>query len=1331
MRLIRRPDRQRPWWLAVGVLAFVLLFTIVSAAPTVPEASGSTSEIQPASDGKPPRFNRAPSFDRFSSLESSQIPASGRLDTRPPSRDLTFPTLEGPAANEVPVNYRSQEMGPMAKQMYGGGNFAVVAKWRQFMRRVRAIYPEKQEKLRQKKEQRIAALRAQRGEVEVYPHYQLTHEELAAARKASVIAEADERHRAATRANEAAALRRASTQETGAAARVALDPTSNFEASPRSHRPAPFASMEGTSRTARSAGYVQLSRDPSSSWDAKMMLRQAATRVEGANVRINDALRQMPLPEVPLSELGHLRLRKRSGASASTPPDPNVPARDQGEGSVVVSAIPGQAGIHEPSRLLKRMWPFRKNKYKQLGSSSAGSSSEAHATTAAPLEALDQFYYPGQKIVITNDGRGHSNFNFMMLTEAGDSHQSYQWSQLPANIKAALTKRITNLEHAVQHGVTKSEAKELGIPIASFPNYASDAIQHPLYPQQFIDIARNGRGEIVFKRPDGQYVKFSELDNNVKAYMERSSPRSAYVDEAIRTAQRAPRVRKRAVDTLDDKVGQVQRRAAPSTSSYLDRGTDLVEPSRGVASSDGVSTSFSDQAGKWEHTRLQRRGGGSSSTARSLGAGSSSGDSSRIELPTASSYVQYPGRKITITREDHNPPFKVNILKEDGSGIMEAHWWPNLPDELKKALTKQVENLQKVLDSGVPAEEARRQGIKIAESYRDTSDPYDHPLFPAQRYKITAKGSKIKFEAGGKKFEFQKLPNHVQRFIRSAKDALGLASEAADKAEGEELARIRRRLPRKYRKRAVDTDDDDHQARKRELSVLHKRGDPPGTGSSAAGSSRQTASLQPGMRIFPYPGQTMTITRADGPGEPYEFHFFRENADAPHLSRSWSELPEDFKKVVRQRREFGFVPVAAESRMPPHDARRVGIKVASRPYDPNNAYFHPSYPSENIQISRDGQGQVMFRSGRGAVAFSQLPPHLRSYMQGRPNPHLLLKEAIESSHPVPSVTYPGERILVTQGHDGSFVHYIARAQGRDWSHQTERLSSLPHVQAMLDEDRIKVASNVLDTDNAVFNPERSPEQIHIRNINGELEFQRQTPFLTHEFVKLGELPDHLRHYLTTSEEAQRVMREARSSLPHVRKRAIPAGEETLLARAGGGSIPTVTLGKGGSSGSPSDVDAPQRNILRWFKSLGSSPSTIPGYGVRTSRELKYPGQGIRFSMTARRANFWPFNGFEGDNVMLMPFGSLKPEEQRLVQESSPNFQDVLSGKVEDVQWTKAVDGFDYLTYYWPDKGPEKLVETTRDNGVFYSRQSLDGKPIGDKAFYQLSELPKHLQDFIK
>ncbi|SJX60680.1 uncharacterized protein SRS1_11908 [Sporisorium reilianum f. sp. reilianum] len=1081
MRLIRRPDRQRPWWLAVGVLAFVLLFTIVSAAPTVPEASGSTSKIQPASDGKPPPFNRAPFFDHVSSLESSQIPASGRLDTRPPSRDLTSPILEGPAANEVPVNYRSQEMGPMAKQMYGRGYAAMVAKWRRYMGQIYNSYVQRQEKLRQQREEkRIAALQPHRGEVEVYPHHQLTDEELAAARKASVIAEADERHRAATRANEAAALRRASTQEPGAAARAALEPTSNFEASPRSHRPAPFASMEGTSRTASSAGYVQLNRAPSSKWDTDMMIRQAAARVEGASVRINDALHQIPLPKVSLSELGHLRLRKRSGyprsgASASTPPDPNVPARDQGEGSVVVSAITGQAGIHEPSRLLKRMWPFGKDKakYKQLGSSSAGSSSEAHATTAAPLEALGQFHYPGKKIAMTLQGREErKSLHFMMLMEKGRSYQSYSWENLPADIKAALTERFTNLEQAV-HGVTESEAKQLGIPIATFPDYASNAIQHPLYPQQFIDIARNRQGETVFKRPDGQYVKFSELDKHVKTYMERSSPHLSYVDEAIRAAQRAPRVRKR----------------------------------------------------------------------------------------------------------------------------------------------------------------------------------------------------------------------------------------------------------------AVDTDDDDHQARKRELSVLHKRGDPPGTGSSAAGSSRRTASLQSETRIFPYPGQTMTITRADGPSEPYEFHFFREKAKAPHLSRSWSELPEDFKKVVRQRPELGYVPVTAESRMPVPDARTImKIKVASQPYDSNNMYFHPSYPSENIQISRDGQGQVMFTRGdRGAVAFSQLPPHLRSYMQGLPDPSPLLREAIASSRPVPSVTYPGEHILVTKGPDGDFVHYLAPAQGRGWTYDSKKLSELPRVQAMLYEDRIKVANDVLDTDNAVFNPERSSEQIHIRNINGELEFQRQTPFLTHEFVKLGDLPDHLRHYLTTSEEAQRVMQEA-SSLPHVRKRAIPAGEETLLPRAGGGSIPTVTLGKGGSSGSPSDVDAPRS---RWFKSLGLSPSTTPGYGIQTSQEFEYPGQGIRFSMKAGRANFWPFNGFEGDNVMLMSFDSLEPEEQRLVQESSPNFQEVLSGTVKDVQWTKAVDGVNYLTYHWPDKGPEKLVETTRNNGVFYSRQSLDGKPIGDKAFYQFSELPKHLQDFIE
>ncbi|TKY90855.1 hypothetical protein EX895_000853 [Sporisorium graminicola] len=1051
------------------------------------------------------------------------------------------------------------------------------------------------------------------------------------------------------------------------------------------------------------------------------------------------------------SAIPHRPLRKRFVTSSHL----DGHAVDEGPGrgaagSDGASPFSYQDGPRELSGLQRRGSTESKQKYKPVrssaASSSAGLSSQGYPIEP-PLEVQGTFYYPGKRIVISRLGRGRDLYHFNLFPETGTmSYQSYSWSRLPPALKEALIGSIEHLDTVAGSDLPAEAAERHNIRLAPHPLDTSYAYEDPRFPSESIEISRNGQGNVVFKRPNRSWVTFGKLDRHLRMFME-NADRTPLLDEAVRAYEAAKgKFPKRAVDTDAEKEDQVEWRADPSPSSHL---TDDPSVERKLST-------------------LQKRGGKYSSTGDSSEAGPSSAGYSRIDGERET--FDYPGRLITITYEGlHSPPFLFHELNEDRTGRIQSYKWPQLPDDVRVGLTKQAENLPTVMQSSLSARGAEAGGVKIASSLNDVSKAYRHPLYRPETIKLKRKKpGKVAFKRpGGQWSELDKLPGHLRSYMEKKAGDSGLLAEAV----GKDLRTLSRSVPPRPWKRAVDiVDDKAHQVQRQVISSTGSEAGPStspyldghteamersrgATVNSSASSSpdpsvdREALRLQKradtssgSSRIFGYPGQKMSITRADKDHESYELHLFRESEESPYGSGSWSVLPAKFKRVVAKK--LPFLPAILESGVSARDARLAGIKVASEPFDPNNMYFHPSYPAENIAISRDGQGNVVFkRGGRAPVPFSQLPPHLRSYMQEVSNPPDILRDTISTSDPLPSVSYPGEHILVTRNNDGRFwLHELAPQRGQLYTHNTERLNDHPRASALMSLGKLRVARNIEDLGAAIENPEKGPEQIHIEPINGQLWYQRQTPYVTHEPVIFDELPEYLQHYLLTSPEALQVKAAATRRLGPLRKRAISEsarGDKVLQARAGQGLIPTVTLGESGPSSAPRARGGQKRTwgakASNWFENLvnrkasSSSPPRPSGAVVR-HRTIEFPGQGIKALPNGRGG--WAFTtvpAFYNHNVYIRTFEQLNDDEKKLLQGAHPG----IPASTDHLPGDETGSGPNTRVAFWPEQGPELIHETTRTDGLTYSRQTRDGRPIGDKPFFLSSELPEHLRDFIE
>lgn len=892
MRFIGRPGRQRPWWLAVGMLTFVLLFTIVSAAPadskdeneiqpaspgprepsprtTVseirsaspeawePRSQSGVSEIQPASDSdgeleRVPSKERADSFEHHSGDHISQEINFKGGRASPPSSHFTFPRTRTPAANEVPVTYRSPRVSRWERVNFKlkKPEITRLLSWRTFTEKLKKINLRLQERRRRNaknrisraKERRVARLLSQPGEQPAVVRHQLTLEELTNLKRekaeAPAAAEAEER-------------RRATVQEVEAAVRAPpAPPTRQLETTGGSiqllERPAISAApVEGSSGEAAHSVGVKLSSNPASDWDA--VARKAKARVEQGAAEITDSLHRGDLPKQIIGIGRQISLRKRSGVSTSkggndaSHVDEHAEAVEASRGAVGsdgVASLPGQDGARALPRLWRRGGGSSKDKYSKLESSS-----EVHL-------------YPGQLITITheepdpNSGSKHPSFRFHILNEARDGIEgSYWWSELSKSVQTGLEKKATNLPRVAVSRMSKAEAEEQGIKIASKQADVNQAYEHPLYPPGNIMVSRE-KGKIVVKMPDGKKMAFNKVPHPWARWLQSREDQSVLLSEAAgkdlsKIIQSAPRpLWKRAVDTDDNNDHRVQRRVDRSTSFHLDERAEAVQASRGAAGSEGVA-SLPDEAGSRQLPRLQKRLGnlfgkrkpykylGSSSTRSSGVIPSSGGDQVEPDLAVLAEY-SYPGKAIAIMRLEGEGPdtYRFSEINEERTGIYQTYTWSNLPLKLKEALVGDIPHLRTVVESGLSAAEAERQQIRLA-SLTSASNTYQHPLYPAETIAISRNGrGQIVFKGRrGQYVSFKGLDKHLQKHMENNSHISTLLDEAIREA----------RMPRRVRKRAVDAGDGkDHQVQKR-------------AGSSSA--SWAGPSEGPESTVLEYPGE--------------------------------------------------------------------------------------------------------------------------------------------------------------------------------------------------------------------------------------------------------------------------------------------------------------------------------------------------------------------------------------------------------------------------------------------------------------------------------------------
>ncbi|KAF6767385.1 hypothetical protein PSEUBRA_004471 [Kalmanozyma brasiliensis GHG001] len=583
----------------------------------------------------------------------------------------------------------------------------------------------------------------------------------------------------------------------------------------------------------------------------------------------------------------------------------------------------------------------------------------------APGQAETTISYPGKKFIVTrvsNDPR--TPYRISVLTEdARNIVGTSKWSDLPSSLQTRLSRQVPNLGVFASSNAPASDASRWQIKLGSHAFDDEAVYAHPDYPPELLQVVRLPSGKVVFQRNFGQMLKFSQLPQHLRAYMESQPSLRGMLADAIETTTRTG---------LPQRGARFFKRAPPE---YLQT-------------------------------------------------------------------VQYPGKKVVITRDPNDPltSYRLNFLNEDARSLSDYRKWSQLSESLQSRLFQQAPNMGTFASSHLPESEASRLDVKLGSHLFDTENAYVHPEFPPETIQVLRKSSgKVVFSrASGELVKFSQLPGHLRSYLRSQPGIEAILADAGrtTKKFGFPLRSFRffKRAPletlhtveyvhagfpaetiqilRKSSGKIVFQRGSENAVKFAELpahlkAYLHSQPALSGAlaeatrGTNKQGFSHNTArgfrffkrapptpTMDHPLHTIPYHGERITLTQ--GRDGKYVFNFVRLRSDGVpdklYRTTRWSALPSE----IRQHFEgIPGVKIVAKSTMSPGYARTLPVMVADEPFDLTQAFHHPERKAETISVWPTDQG-IMFQRQtatrvHGLQPLESLPEHLQTYLRAEPS----------------------------------------------------------------------------------------------------------------------------------------------------------------------------------------------------------------------------------------------------------------------------------------------------------------------------------------------------------
>ncbi|KAJ9476538.1 DNA polymerase subunit alpha B [Pseudozyma hubeiensis] len=638
---------------------------------------------------------------------------------------------------------------------------------------------------------------------------------------------------------------------------------------------------------------------------------------------------------------------------------------------------------------------------------------------------------------------------------------------------------------------------------------------------------------------------------------------------------------------------------------------------------------------------------------------------------------------------------------------------------------------------------------------------------------------------------FEELPDHLKQFLRwqsqSGLDYPWLSAVRFRKRSFLPSSDIDVVKPAQLRKRTQE-----HQSG----ASLGKRtlnGSPSLAGTSARSDRFQT---------FTYPGEVIerrgkfrkkiVLTRLEGNHyTPYRFHFLDETGTKATSSSKWSSLsPTVQEGLERQSREVGYV---ASTALRVQDGRQHGVKIGEHPFDLNAAYFHPEYPSENVKILRNPRGEVVFQRGAAnPIRYSELPSHLKSYLEGQRSvrdfmleaeqaARRLRKRSLETRAPpthVAFVRYPGKKIVITvlEGDRESLFRFHLLHEDGKTVYKTSSWSSLssdirdglkaqePKIGSVVEshlskegarQQGVKIGEDAFDLANAYAHPEFLARDIRISHTkDGKIVFDvdRSRP------VEFSELPPHLRVFVMGDGNLDMVVRAAAEEAGHRLHKRVTSAEAQLLGRRAGSdddadevrkvveSVPASKgVGAGSSASALSDgmvTDTPgnaptsargsgRSELFRQFGPTGR-PYKLLDDSQLYFEDHHYGGEGFRVLRNNKGYRFARFRGNGDEPATFEPFYALSESDKNELRTLLPGVdQMVVRGPTFEQLQLLRKSG-DFGSVYLDGKEPEQIWVTQQERGTTYHRFDRKRAPLnnGDVNAWSFKELPDHLQQYL-
>lgn len=311
--------------------------------------------------------------------------------------------------------------------------------------------------------------------------------------------------------------------------------------------------------------------------------------------------------------------------------------------------------------------------------------------------------YPGRKIVLSrvnNDPRTPYRLHFLADNRETVTSSS-KWSELPQWLRQKLDGQVRNMGFVASSDMPAQQARSYGVQVGSHAFDHGAGYAHPDYPAETVRVLKKSSGKVVFQRGGSEPVKFSELPEHLQRYLRRQDGIQSLLSEASSSASRF-----RFKRSADDEA-QLQKRAGPQVYT----------------------------------------------------------DSPMHSIP-------YHGERITLTKA-HDGSYMFNFLRLNKHGMPEtvysATTWERLPSALKNHF-RTIPGVRDVAKSRMSVDHARGMPVLVADHSTDIRQAFSHPEKPAETINIWGTDQGIMFQrrVGNRVrplVHLSDLPSHLQQFL--------------------------------------------------------------------------------------------------------------------------------------------------------------------------------------------------------------------------------------------------------------------------------------------------------------------------------------------------------------------------------------------------------------------------------------------------------------------------------------------------------------------------------------------------------------------------------------